>query len=153
VQDTAAPVGAAERALGGLDTFVRRAHDARLDASAAADAGVLASFRERMDDDLDTAGAMAVVFDAARRGNAAIDAGDHAVAASLGSAVREVCSAVGLVLRDRDEVPAEVLARAAELDAARAAKDFATADAVRAELQAQGWSVETTKDGTKVRRA
>ena len=40
----------------------------------------------------------------------------------------------------------------AALDAARAAKDFATADALRAELQADGWTVETTKDGTSLRR-
>jgi cysteinyl-tRNA synthetase len=41
---------------------------------------------------------------------------------------------------------------AAELDAARAAKDFATADALRAALQADGWIVETNKAGTTVRR-
>jgi cysteinyl-tRNA synthetase len=38
------------------------------------------------------------------------------------------------------------------LDAARGAKDFATADAIRAELQAAGWTVETTKEGTTLRR-
>ena len=42
--------------------------------------------------------------------------------------------------------------RAAALDAARADKDYATADALRAELQSDGWTVETTKDGTTVRR-
>ena len=45
-----------------------------------------------------------------------------------------------------------VLATAAALDEARAAKDYATADALRSELQADGWTVETTKDGTTVRR-
>ena len=44
------------------------------------------------------------------------------------------------------------LERAAALDAARAAKDYATADAIRAELQADGWIVETTAAGTTVRR-
>jgi len=39
------------------------------------------------------------------------------------------------------------------LDAARAAKDFATADAIRNELQAAGFVVESTKDGTRVRLA
>ena len=47
---------------------------------------------------------------------------------------------------------ADVAARAAALDAARAAKDFAAADPIRAELQAAGWLVETTKDGTRLRR-
>jgi cysteinyl-tRNA synthetase len=42
--------------------------------------------------------------------------------------------------------------KAAQLDAARAAKDFATADALRNELQDAGYVVETTKDGTRVRR-
>jgi cysteinyl-tRNA synthetase len=49
-------------------------------------------------------------------------------------------------------VPDEVLAAAAQLDSARAARDFATADAIRAELQEAGWTVETTRDGTTVRR-
>jgi cysteinyl-tRNA synthetase len=144
-------VGSAERALAGLDTFARRAASAGVQ-SVAADADLVASFRERMDDDLDTTNAMAIVFDAARRGNAAIDAGDLDAAASLAATVTELCAAVGLVLKTADEVPAEALAKAAALDAARAAKDFATADAVRAELQADGWQVETTKSGTTLRR-
>jgi len=45
-----------------------------------------------------------------------------------------------------------VLAAVARLDAARADRDFSTADAIRAELQSSGWTVETTRDGTTVRR-
>jgi len=120
--------------------------------TATADASLVAAFRERMDDDLDTASAMAIVFDAARRGNAAIDSGDLDQASVLAATVDELSAAVGLVLKTTDDVPADVAAKAAALDAARAAKDFATADAVRAELQADGWLVETTKSGTTVRR-
>ena len=144
-------VGAAERALAGLDTFARRAAAAGV-ATVPADPALVTSFRDRMDDDLDTANAMALVFDAARRGNAAVDDGDLALAATLASSVHELCRAVGLVLKVADDVPSDVLAKAAALDAARAAKDFAAADAVRAELQADGWLVETTKSGTTVRR-
>jgi len=144
-------VGAAERALAGLDTFARRAAVAGVGQSDV-DPGLLASFRERMDDDLDTTNAMAIVFDAARRGNAAIDAGDIDTAAMLAATVTELCTAVGLVLKIGEAVPAEALAKAEALDAARAAKDFATADALRAELQAEGWQVETTKSGTTLRR-
>jgi cysteinyl-tRNA synthetase len=104
-----------------------------------------------MDDDLDSAGAMAIVFDAARRGNAAIDNGDTTLAASLVATVTELCGALGLVLKAVADVPAEIVARAAALDAARAAKDFAAADAIRDELKAGGWVVETTKQGTTVR--
>ena len=144
-------VGAAERALAGLDTFARRAVSAGV-ASVSSDADMIAAFRERMDDDLDTTNAMAIVFDAARRGNAAIDAGDLDTAALLAATVTELCAAVGLVLKIGEAVPEEALAKAAALDAARAAKDFAAADALRAELQADGWQVETTKSGTTLRR-
>jgi cysteinyl-tRNA synthetase len=57
-----------------------------------------------------------------------------------------------LVLNAGGDVPADVAAKAAALDAARAGKDFATADSIRAELQSAGWTVETTKAGTTVRR-
>jgi cysteinyl-tRNA synthetase len=105
-----------------------------------------------MDNDLDTAGAMAIVFDTVRAANAALDAGDAARAGSLRAAVIEMTGALGLVLSAGDDVDADASARAAALDAARAAKDFATADAIRNELQAAGYVVETTKEGTRVRR-
>jgi cysteinyl-tRNA synthetase len=151
-------IGAAERSLSGIDTFVRRAGEALrsariADSSAGVDSDLVASFRARMDDDLDTAGAMGLVFDAARRGNAAIDAGDLGLVATLAATVTELCGAVGLMLKSAaDEVPAAAAASAAALDAARAAKDFATADKLRAELQADGWIVETTKAGTTIRK-
>ncbi|MEO6124333.1 MAG: cysteine--tRNA ligase [Ilumatobacteraceae bacterium] len=144
-------VGAAERALAGLDTFARRAAVAGV-AHGSVDEALLSAFRERMDDDLDTVNAMAIVFDAARRGNAAIDAGNLDDAAVLSATVSNLCAAVGLVLKVAEAVPREVLAKAEALDAARAAKDFAAADALRAELQTDGWQVETTKAGTAVRR-
>jgi cysteinyl-tRNA synthetase len=139
---------AAGRALDGLDSFAHRASGL---AEAEPDADVLDRFRERMDDDLDTPGAMAVVFDTVRRANSAIDTGDPS-AASLVAAVREMTAAVGLELRGRAEVPGDVLERVAAIDAARAAKDYDTADSIRAELQAEGWHVETTTGGTSVRR-
>ena len=144
-------VGAAERALGGLDTFARRAAAAGV-AMVAPDAMLIGSFRERMDDDLDTSNAMAIVFDAARRGNASVDSGDLDHAATLAATVTELCLAVGLVLKVTEDLPAEAVAKAAALDAARAAKDFTAADALRTELQAEGWLVETTKAGTTLRR-
>jgi cysteinyl-tRNA synthetase len=141
---------AAGRSLAGLDGFAART--AGMAEGAVPDGGVLDEFRAAMDDDLDTPRATALLFDTVRRANSAIDAGDVGTAAGLAAAVVELCGAVGLRLAGPAEVPAEVVERAAALDAARAAKDFATADAIRAELQAAGWTVETTRDGTTVRR-
>ena len=102
---------------------------------------------------IDTPGAMAHIFDAVRRSNIAIDEGNSGQASALSLAVMQMCSALGLELRAAAEVDAATMQRASDLDAARAAKDFATADAIRNELQAAGFVVESTKDGTRVRRA
>ena len=141
-------IDAAVKALSGIDAFF-----ARIDAaSAAADAACLDAFRAAMDNDLDTPAATALMFDTMRRANAAIDGGNAAEAASLAAAVREMCAAFGLSITDVGDVDPAMVAKAAELDAARAAKDFARADALRGEIQAAGYVVETTKDGTRVRR-
>ena len=141
-------IDAAVKALTGLDAFAARTSAL---VGAEPDAAVLDRFRAAMDDDLDTPKATALLFDTVRRANAALDAGDES-AASLVAAVHEICDAVGLVLGGPAEVDDDAAAKAAALDAARAAKDFAAADALREELQAAGWTVETTREGTTVRR-
>ena len=141
-------IDAAVNALSGLDAFAARTAGVP---AADPDAAVMARFRDRMDDDLDTPAATALLFDTVRRANAALDA-DASDAPALVAAAHEICSAVGLELRGAAEVPADALAKAAALDAARAARDFAAADALRAALQADGWTVETGKSGTTLRR-
>ena len=146
-------IDAAVKSLAGLDAFAARtAAVEAATADATADASVLDEFRAAMDDDLDTPRATALLFDTVRRTNVALDAGDVATAAPLAAAVHEIAGAVGLRLGSETEIDAEALARAKALDDARAAKDFAAADALRAELQADGWTVETTRDGTSLRR-
>ena len=141
-------IDAAVKAVTGIDGFF-----ARINTNAAsADEAVLASFRTAMDNDLDTPSATALMFDTIRRANAALDANDSSTAASLAAAVREMCAAFGLTINDVADVDDDILEKAKALDAARAAKDFATADALRNELQSAGYVVETTKDGTRVRR-
>jgi len=140
---------AAGRSLAGLDGFIARTASL---GEADADAVTLDAFRAAMDDDLDTPKAMALLFDTMRQANTALDNGDADTAARLTSAVREICFAVGLRLIEQEAVPADVLAQAAALDAARAAKDYDAADSIRKELQDAGWQVETTRDGTTVRR-
>ena len=141
-------IDAAVNTLGGLDSFAARSQHVAI---ADPDPDVIARFRAFMDDDLDTPSASALLFETVRRANTALDASD-ASAPALVAAVRSMCVAFGLDLKQASDVPAETLKMAADLDAARAAKDFATADALRAALQADGWIVETNKAGTTVRR-
>ena len=141
-------IDAAVKALAGVDAFFGRIDTHGVSARA----DVIDAFRAAMDNDLDTPAATALMFDTMRRANAAVDAGNSIEAAELAAAVREICAAFGLPINDLGDVDADAAGKAAELDAARAAKDFARADTLRAELQAAGYVVETTKDGTRVRR-
>lgn len=140
-------IDASVKALAGLDSFAARSAGL----VGRPDEATLARFKELMDDDLDTPNAMAHVFDTTRRANTALDSGD-AAGAGLVAAVHEMCGALGLVLGSAVEVDDDAQAKAAALDAARLVKDFATADALRIELQNAGWVVETTKSGTTLRR-
>jgi cysteinyl-tRNA synthetase len=140
-------IDASVKALAGLDAFAARSTLLR----GAPDEAVLARFIEVMDDDLDTPNAMAHVFDTVRRANSAIDSGD-ASAVGLVAAVHGMCLALGLALGQAAPADDDAQAMAAALDAARAARDFAKADALRNELQDAGWIVETTKAGTTLRR-
>jgi len=144
---------ASVNALAGIDAFAARTSSLVAAADVVADVTTLDEFRAAMDDDLNTPVAMGVLFDAVRRANIAVDAGNVAVAAGVALAVREMCVAVGLQIRANDEIAPEAKAKAAALDAARAVKDFAKADALRVELQALGYLVETTKSGTTLRPA
>ncbi len=136
----------AQGAVDRLDTFARETRDL---GPAAPDPGMLARFRARMDADFDTPGALAVVFEAVRDARA-----EPARAPALAAAVRECCEkAFGLRLRgEQEEAGLEVMALVARRDAARAARDWAAADSIRAQLQDMGFVVEDGPHGTVVRR-
>ncbi len=139
-------MAAGQAALARLDGFARQFAAAR---PVAPDRAVLDAFVARMDDDLDTPGAVALAFDALRQARAERGPAGDARAA----AVFEIFDrALGLPLAyEVAGVPPEVQARAAARDEARAARDWARADAIRAELQAEGWTVEDGPDGTVLR--
>ncbi|HEX5367055.1 MAG TPA: cysteine--tRNA ligase [Acidimicrobiales bacterium] len=146
----------AEAALERLDAFARRvaATPGASPAAGGADSGALDRFRAAMDDDLQAPTATGLLFDLVRRANAALDAGDVAAAAPLAAAVGEIAGALGLELRAGpvEPVPGEMAAWAAERDEARAARDWARADALRDRITAAGYVVEDTPAGTVVRR-
>jgi len=152
VEVTRATTDDASAALRRLDAFARRI--ATTGVHADPDPASIEAFRAAMDDDLDTPAAVALLFGLVGRANSALDTGDIDTAAPLAAAAFEICDAVGLELRVADgEVPEEILERARARDAARAARDWATADAIRDELAEAGWLVEDTADGTQVRSA
>ena len=144
----------AEAALARLDAFARRAATADGMADARPDVDALARFRTAMDDDLQTPAATGLLFDLVRRANVALDAGDTAAAGPPAAGVFEIAGALGLALRtEAAAVPDEVTAWAQQRDEARAARDWARADALRDRISAAGYVIEDTAAGAVVRPA
>jgi cysteinyl-tRNA synthetase len=156
----------AEAAVDRIEGFLRRAlpgvdlPGADLGASARA---LPAEFVEAMDDDLNVSGALAVIHETVRAGNTAIDEGDDDVARNAALLVVDMTEVLGVnplaaqwhassgssaddALNALDTlVSAQLQARAA----ARSARDFATADAIRDQLTAAGIAVEDTASGAR----
>jgi len=119
-----------------------------------------ADFTAALDDDLGTHGALAAIHNAVREGNSALDAGDRAAAERAAASVRAMTELLGLDPLDPQWLVADPTADAAtgalgilvddllaQRQEARASRDFATADAVRARLTAAGVSVEDSAGG------
>ncbi len=166
IEVTPDTVADAEKGLARLDTLARRfavgdileqTSDGYVvegvGPAAGLDAGALAAFRARMDDDLDTPGALAGIFELVSAAHSTADAGDDAGADGLARSAAILAAALGLPLRgDAAEVDEASAALVSARDEARAARDFARADALRDELVAMGWTVEDTPAGTAIRR-
>ncbi|MBA3949631.1 MAG: class I tRNA ligase family protein, partial [Acidobacteria bacterium] len=118
------------------------------------------AFRGHISADLNTAGALGVVFDLVRVLNAKIDAGaiGHAEATAIRALFDEFDLVLGVMaLRRREdaEPPLPVEDIDAAIDARRQARlnrDFTAADGIRAELDRQGIILEDTAAGTKWKR-
>ncbi len=138
--------------------------------AAAPDPGTLDQFRDAMDDDFNTAEALAVVFNTIREGHRRLDAGEDAgglVAAydvmadvlglaeppadvaELGAALDEVAARHGVAASGADDTIAALVERRT---AARAERDWETADRIRDDLAALGIELEDGAGGTRWHR-
>jgi cysteinyl-tRNA synthetase len=144
-------LSSAEQGMERLDALARRFPDART--AVVPDAAALDRFQARMDEDLGTVQAIAELFDLVKRANTLADQGNVGAAQPLAAAVYEMCRAVGLEIGGSSVAPGEdASAQAAARDVARRRGDYAEADAIRGQLQADGWIVEDTPEGTVIRR-
>lgn len=102
----------------------------------------LSAFELAMNDDFNAANGITVVFDFAKW----INSGnyDEAVKEAFG----KMLAVFGIVFEE-DVLDSEIEALIAERQAARANRDFATADRIRDELASQGIKLLDTKDGVR----
>lgn len=116
-------------------------------------AAALAKFDKAMDDDLNTADALAALFELVKEINTLSAVSSKAALQAASNTFDEIIGVLGLLYnRKKDDTPAEVTALVEQRAAAKKAKDWPTADAIRAQLAGMGWAVEDTPQGPKVSR-
>ena len=114
------------------------------------------AFIHAMDDDLNISGALAAVFDFIRDVNKRLD--ENTVSADGARQALDLLDRLDTVTgifapAAEEEAPQDVIDRVMQRQQARRDKDFAKADALRDELIAEGWVIEDTPDGPRVKRA
>ena len=118
------------------------------------EAAFVAKFEEAMDDDFNTADALAAVFELVKFGNTNVQEGSSAeFAAHTLEVMTKLCDVLGLILDKKEEILDEEIENLiAERQAARKAKDFARADEIRGLLLDKGIELKDTREGVKWKR-
>ena len=116
--------------------------------------GYRARFNEAMDDDLNTADALGVLFDLARAANTFVSVPrTKSAVEAVTKTYTELMDVLGLMPRKTgEEFPAEVLALLDERQEARKAKNYARADEIRDQLKALGYAIEDSRQGAKIKK-
>lgn len=158
-EDTRGSLAEAEKAIERIDSFFLRAAEKAQPSDAYLQLEQWQRFAAAMNDDLGTPGAVAALFDVIRLGNQAL-AHDEDVSVLFGAATA-MLDVFGLnpeapewassgggddLTPVVDTLVGALLAQRAE---ARAAKDWATADAIRDTLANAGLTITDTPDGAK----
>ncbi|MGI6005609.1 MAG: cysteine--tRNA ligase [Christensenellales bacterium] len=161
------PISFSEDVIEQNDAALKRLYNSRSDlehllshcGDGAADEAIAAElenyrgrFVEAMDDDLNTAGAVGVIFDLVYYLNTTM--GDASTKGDIRSGLdmlKELCDVLGLLYKETQVSDPKVLELLEKRAAARAAKDWNASDALRDQLADLGYAVEDTAQGQKVK--
>ena len=117
--------------------------------------GFETKFDEAMDDDFNTADALAAIFELVKFVNSNAKAeSSKAFLEALKQEIVTLSDICGLIVDKKAEMlDSDIVALIEERQAARKAKNFARADEIRDELLAKGIVLEDTREGVKWKRA
>lgn len=111
-------------------------------------------FRKHMDDDLNTAAAIASLFDMAKYANVNFSAEESKESMeAFYDKYMELSMVLGILHRAEENLDEEIERLIAERAEARASKDYARADEIRDIIKAKGYVIEDTPKGVIWKRA
>ncbi len=124
------------------------------EANLAALSALVEKYEAAMDDDLNTADAIAAIFEIVKLANTTVKDGSKAYAEKLLATIEELCEVLGIITEKEKEIlDADIEALIEERQAARKAKNFARADEIRDLLLEKGIVLKDTREGVKWSRA
>ena len=117
--------------------------------------GFVAKFEAAMDDDFNTADALAAIFELVKFANTNVDENSsREFAGGLYEELFKLSDVLGLKIEKKEEIlDKEIEDLIQERQAARKAKDFQRADEIRDELLKKGIILKDTREGVKWQRA
>ena len=114
-------------------------------------AAAKAKFCTAMDDDLNTPDALAAIFELVKEINTNMAAASKQSLTDASAMFDELTGVLGLLYNKKAaQAPAEVLELVEQRAAAKKAKDWAAADAIRAQIAELGWAVKDTAQGPQL---
>ncbi|HIW58890.1 MAG TPA: cysteine--tRNA ligase [Candidatus Anaerobutyricum avicola] len=115
---------------------------------------LVAKFEASMEDDFNTADAIAAIFELVKLSNVTADHGSAAYVEYLLETITKLCDILGIITEKKEEMLDEdIEALIEERQAARKAKNFVRADEIRDMLAEKGIILEDTRAGVKWKRA
>lgn len=112
-------------------------------------------YEAAMDDDLNTADAISVIFELVKYANVNVtEESSKATIDLVLKTVEKLCDVLGIITEKKEEIlDSDIEALIEERQAARKAKNFARADEIRDQLSSMGIILEDTREGVKWKRA
>ncbi len=111
-------------------------------------------YEAAMEDDFNTADAIAAIFEMVKLANITSKEGSQEYAQKLLETLEKLCDILGIITEKEEELlDADIEALIEERQAARKAKNFARADEIRNQLAEQGIILKDTREGVKWTRA